>query len=138
MIMGMANRLKTVLLAAAVAGSGVIALVVPASGQTIGIATYSVSSPQALPAALRPALYRALAEDVGPAYQVNGDGCATLPKSPLKVCFSSRGAQFTGADTPLTLHLLGYGRGAKLTALTPVRPKIHGNWVNYRHGVLSE
>ncbi|MGH8428686.1 MAG: hypothetical protein ACRES7_12045, partial [Gammaproteobacteria bacterium] len=121
------------------AGGGAMALAAPASHQLPQPAAHSTPSSQALPAALRPALYQALAKDAGLAFRVNEDGCAALPKPALKACFDARGAHFNGTNvTPLTLHLSAYGRGVVLSSVKQVQPEINGNRVSYVHGSLSE
>ncbi|MGH8427780.1 MAG: hypothetical protein ACRES7_07335 [Gammaproteobacteria bacterium] len=101
-------------------------------------AQHPVSS-SALPAALRPALYQALANDAGPAYAIGKDGCATLPKQSLTACFDKDGAHFSGADAPaLALHLASYGRGDELMPVKPVAPTIQANRAAYEHGDATE
>jgi hypothetical protein len=92
-----------------------------------------------LPAALRPALYQALAHDAGPADVVGNKGCATLPKQQLKGCFTAAGASFTGTgDKPHALWLSAWGRGTVMHAVSQVAPAIKGNRVSYTHGTLTE
>ncbi|MDN5865360.1 MAG: hypothetical protein L0I62_09150, partial [Gammaproteobacteria bacterium] len=92
---------------------------------------------QAMPAGLRAAFYRALAEDAGASYAINKDGCATLAKQGLTACFDRHGAHFTGA-APLSLHLVAFGRSDDLAPVSAVKPTIHGNEVRYAHGNLTE
>ncbi len=91
----------------------------------------------ALPAALRPVLYKTLAKDAGAAYSVNASGCATLPRQKLTACFNGSGVHFSGADSPLALHLIAWGRAGHLDAVKTVKPAIAGNRVSYAHGNLS-
>ncbi|HEX5314296.1 MAG TPA: FG-GAP repeat protein, partial [Gammaproteobacteria bacterium] len=79
-----------------------------------------------------------LAKDAGAAYDVDGRGCATLPKSGLAACFDDHGVRFSGADVLLALRLVGFGRSGDVTPVAPVRPAIAGNRVRYVHGALSE
>ncbi|MGH8225984.1 MAG: Ig-like domain-containing protein [Gammaproteobacteria bacterium] len=90
-----------------------------------------------MPPALRPALYKALATDAGPAYRVDKGGCAALPKSSLKACFDARGAHFTGAGS-LGLHLAAFGRGDALAPVKPASPDITAKRVRYAHSNLTE
>ncbi|MGH8427502.1 MAG: hypothetical protein ACRES7_05910 [Gammaproteobacteria bacterium] len=131
--------LKLSLSVLALAAGGFGALAAPANGQTTAAATSPTRSTPALPAALRPALYQTLARDAGSTYRINSDGCAVLPKQQLEGCFDNRGAHFNSKDgEPLALHLLAYGRDAKLVPLAPVSPAIRGNRATYVHGALTE
>ena len=92
-----------------------------------------------LPASLQPAFYQALARDAGPAYHLDGQGCATLSGQSLRACFKASGVQFSTEHAPaLGLHLSAYGRGSELTGLASVSPRIDANTVNYEHGALTE
>ncbi|MGH8426773.1 MAG: FG-GAP repeat protein, partial [Gammaproteobacteria bacterium] len=131
--------LKASLFAFALTGAGALALAAPPNGQAPDAGIQSTHATQALPAALRPVFYQTLAEDAGPAYNVNAKGCATLTSGKLTGCFDVTGAHFNSKGaTPLALHLVSYGRGETLTPVSPVRPAITGNQVSYTHGALSE
>lgn len=92
-----------------------------------------------VPPALRPALYRALAESEGPAYRIGTDGCAALPGQSLQACFDGHGAHFRSERAPsMVLHLVAYGRDAKLVRIGTAHPIIKGNRVTYRYGGLNE
>ncbi|MGH8272991.1 MAG: Ig-like domain-containing protein [Gammaproteobacteria bacterium] len=106
------------------------------AGSTGDAAASPAHHATALPAALRPALYQALAKDSGSAYRVNRNGCATLPEQKLKACFDSHGAHFSGAGS-LTLHLIAYGRKNNLAVVKAVKPTIRSNRVSYIHGLLT-
>ncbi|MGH8162557.1 MAG: FG-GAP repeat protein, partial [Gammaproteobacteria bacterium] len=99
-------------------------------------AAHSTHASQPLPAALRPALYRALAHEAGAAYRINDNGCAELAEQGLKACFDADGAHFTGA-TPLSLRLVAFGRSGELNPVGAVAPSLHGNRVSYAHGNLT-
>ncbi|MGH8427987.1 MAG: FG-GAP repeat protein [Gammaproteobacteria bacterium] len=97
------------------------------------------SSSAPLPAALRPALYQALAKDAGPAYAIGKDGCATLPRQSLTACFEEGGVHFNGKNAPaLALHLASYGRSNQLIPIKPVAPTIQANRAAYAHGSVTE
>ncbi|MGH8428653.1 MAG: FG-GAP repeat protein [Gammaproteobacteria bacterium] len=93
----------------------------------------------ALPEALRPGLYQALARDAGPAYSIKQDGCAALPKQQLKACFSAGGVRFAGTNAkPLALHLAAWGRGSALHRIDMIKPAIAGNQARYVHNNITE
>ncbi|HEX5313567.1 MAG TPA: hypothetical protein VFX38_01475 [Gammaproteobacteria bacterium] len=85
----------------ALAGGGATALAAPSGTSTAGAEARPAHSTQALPATLRAVFYQALANDAGAAYAIHEDGCVMLPKQPIKGCFDSTGAHFTGT-TPLS------------------------------------
>ncbi|MGH8428705.1 MAG: hypothetical protein ACRES7_12145, partial [Gammaproteobacteria bacterium] len=91
-----------------------------------------------LPAALRPALYQALAKDADAAQTLNTNGCATLPRTVLTACFNGSGAHFTGGGSSLALHLVNYGRGDNLASVETAKPVIKSNRVSYARGDLTE
>ncbi|MGH8427479.1 MAG: Ig-like domain-containing protein [Gammaproteobacteria bacterium] len=121
------------------AGLGAVVFVFTLAGATPASATALSgqlgSAP--VPAALRPALYGALARDAESTYRIDRNGCTSL-QSTLKACFDVRGVHFTGAASPLSLHAAAWGRGTDLTPLASVRPQIKTSRVTYAHGVLSE
>ena len=92
-----------------------------------------------VPAALRPVLYRTLARDAGPAYAIGKDGCAALPRQPLRACFTAGGVRFAATDAaPLALHLTAWGRASARHRIDAVEPAIADNGVRYVHGDLTE
>jgi hypothetical protein len=115
---------------------------------TLGLAaTLSSEMPKAglsahsagLPAKLRPVLYRLMAEEAGPEYRVDKNGCVTLLGSSLRASFSAKGARFRCADAPMVdLYLSAYGRGKTLCPMKPVSPRINDTRVSYDHDTLIE
>jgi VCBS repeat-containing protein len=103
------------------------------------IPAFAAGSAADVPAALRPALYQALARDAGPAYAIDKHGCAHIPAQALRGCFGADGARFAGTHAPaLGLRLAAYGRGLSLQRLHAVTPDIEGNEVRYAHRALTE
>lgn len=130
--------LKVSLCLFALAG-GSIALAAPPNASPTKRAPGASRAGQAVPAALRPAFYRALAKNAGSAYRIGKDGCAALPKPSLRACFDNYGVHFSGAGiSSLALHLVAYGRGGQLTPASTIHPIIKSTRVTYRHGALSE
>ena len=104
-----------------------------------GVTSAGSTPSAALPAALRPALYRALARDAGPAYGIAKDGCSTLHKQRLEACFGADGERFVGAGANvLALRLAAWGRGAAVQPVGAARPAISGNRARYSHGGIAE
>ena len=100
--------------------------------------TASSHGAAAVPAALRPVLYRTLARDGAPAYRLNG-GCVTVARRRLTGCFDRSGAHFRARGVhPLVLHLSAWGRGRKVHGVGPARPVIAHNRVRYVHGGVTE
>ncbi|MGH8428132.1 MAG: hypothetical protein ACRES7_09150 [Gammaproteobacteria bacterium] len=133
---------RTAILAAGTAGlalpawATVLSQSTPAAG--VAVTKMIRTGPEVMPPALRPVFYRSLAKDAGVAYNVNRKGCATLPRTSFEACFNHSGAHFTGGGSPLSLHLVAYGRSRALGSVGPTPPTIKGNHVSYAYGNLSE
>ncbi len=109
------------------------AAVVPA---TVVHAAVTDRSP-ALPTALQPAFYAALAADAGVSHALDANGCATIAAQSLEGCFKTGGAEFRG-EQALALRLLDWGRGSDRHAVAPVAPRVQANEAHYEHGVVTE
>lgn len=101
------------------------------------LATAAADATPRIPAAPSPALHRSLVKDAASVADIGPDGCASLHKGALAAYFDDHGAHFAG-DTPLSLRLTAWGRGAQLQTIGTVAPTIDGKRVSYAHGALTE
>ena len=92
-----------------------------------------------VPPTLRSALYRSLASTARPDYRIDKNGFAKLRGSSLRASFRTSGARFSGADAPMVaLDFVAWGRGATLSPVERVTPRINANRVSYNHHGLIE
>ncbi|HEX5314260.1 MAG TPA: hypothetical protein VFX38_05055 [Gammaproteobacteria bacterium] len=129
--------LKALLAAFLLAGNAAV-IAFPASAAAAGDRSAAFGAPDALPAALRPALYGAMARNGDANFRIGKDGCAEAIKSSLRVCFDARGAHFAAAQASLALRLDAWGRGDHLRTLAAVRPEVRPDRVTYAHEAISE
>ncbi|MGH8272832.1 MAG: FG-GAP repeat protein [Gammaproteobacteria bacterium] len=109
------------------------------AGLGLGIAVPATSlaampGAAALPAGLRPALYRTLITQTSKSEPARPNGCSTLSNTGLKACFGAADARFSSPHAqPIALRLVAFGRAGKAAAVgTPTRA-LAGGQVNYRY-----